>query len=197
MATNQAWRARPRSYIRHTLKSYMGEAETIIGVVAFVVIFVTVSFCWVRTHKRVFTHIDKRNEHALLNEEHMADAHERKEQRNHERDTAKQKRIWDREDHEHERSQRTSARTQPHNEHHKSSEDNAAARHSELLDLFKNHHAAPVVHESGAFGFGHIPAQARTVYEAPPHETVFGSIRPSHASGTQGGSNVLPDGWQR
>lgn len=209
----------------------MGEAETIIGVVAFVVIFVTVSYCWVRTHESCFKNIENGRQHALSNQEHMADAHEHKEQRNHERDLARQKRAWDREDHEHERSKRTSARTQPQNEHHDAVTHESVRQHKRDQD----HHAAPVVHESGAFGFGHtphaasvvhesggfshIPAQARTVYGASPHPTVFGSIHPSHTSAPHqvphnaatwghpiptlhppvphGGSFSVPHGWVR
>ena len=162
----------------------MGEAETIIGVVAFVVIFVTVSYCWVVSHESCFNHIEKGRQHALSNQEHMADAHEHKEQRNHERDLARQKRAWDREDHEHERSQRTSARTQPQNEHHDALTRESVRQHKRDQD----HHAAPVVHESGAFGFGHTPHAASVVHQSSPIPTLIpffqghGSVHSSHAS---------------
>lgn len=153
----------------------MGETETIIGVVVFVIIFLTVSYIWVRTHKSCFNHIENGRQHALLNQEHMADAHEHKEQRNHERDIANKKRQWEREDHEHERSQRTSARTQPQNEHHD------AVTHESVRQLIhehqdkrdQEHHATPH-REAPVFGGIH------TSHTSAPNPSAFGSIYSAH-----------------
>ncbi len=146
----------------------MSDSATVFGVVVFVIVVLTVVFCVWKTHKRVFDHIERK-------QDRRNDAQESREQRYHERDMARLKRQHEREDHEHHISQRTSAHTQPHNEHHET-QAKADARHAEIVDLLKGHHAAPHREESvfhPSAGVGHAPS---------PHPTVWGSVHASQVA---------------
>jgi hypothetical protein len=197
----------------------MIDSGTIVGVVAFVVIFVTAACIFEKTHKRCFGYIDKKNEHSLLKQEYMTNAQDHKEQRDHDRFIAQQKRQHEREDHEHERSQRTSARTQPHNEHHEAgTQAKADERHAELIEAIKSHHGAPhressvfgathpshatAAHSSGSFFGGHeTPHYATVSKHTQPHTAPHTWSQPIrtiyHPPVPHGGSFVVPHSWVR
>jgi hypothetical protein len=191
MARKQAWRARPRSYIRHTLKSYMDSTgSTVVGVgVFFGVLIITFVVCFVKTHRATFDHIEHGREHALSRQDKRDETQERRDQHEHERALAKQKRELELKDREHQRSQRTSAHTETDKEHHRATQDKADVHHAELVELLKIRHThetpshSSATHNGGSFFGAHdIPTYSTLPNHSQPHQTVHAHPAPHHAS---------------
>lgn len=169
----------------------MSDASTIIGVVAFVVIFVTAACIFERTHKRCFAHIDQRNEHALLKQDHRDEATERREQRDHERDIARSKRASQIKEHEREMAHMTSAHTasahtDSHDTNHREAQERASERHTELLEAIKSrrahetHGPSSATHNSASSVSG---SHIHNSHSSPAPTLIFPSYRPvSHVS---------------